>query len=438
MKRISSWGQAHTAGTVEVDFGDGIHLTLSEPSNLTAPAAYDTKDIFAPMIAGHGWTAGSTVNATYNLNDTTRRVTGDRSISVTTDGTGTGNSYLQRAGLDLDLTGKGLTFWLQVTNQESILSVDLSIASGSPTTVDAGIFPYVFVHLPLSPGGKSPVQEGEWFPVHVSLGNATGSSGGVFDRTSVKTLRVAVRQNPGMPAPTLRIGGVGTFADTTPRYPRGVISLMFDDTYDSDYTLAAPRLARHAFPGTAYTIYSRVGTPGCTSLTQLRALSEIYGWEIAAHATNDAAHTDWRDKTPAAFRAELKAQKEWQEANNFPTETFAYPYGPFNAEMARQAANYYASARSTYGWVNSAARPMPYRLPTRVVSPTTSAASVVEFIKRTKDAGGWLCLMFHRIEDAPTSTNATPLADFETILAAVASSGLPVDTVGNVIRHATA
>lgn len=404
----------------------------------SAPVATEFQGIrvFSPMNAGHGWTGGPTANATYNLNDTSRRVTGDRSITMTTDGTGSGNSYLQLAGLNLDLTNKGLTFWVQATNQESILSVDLSVSSGNPTTLDAGVFPYVFVHLPLSPGGKSPMQEGEWIPIHVSLGNATGSNGGVFDRTSVKTLRVAMRQNPGMPAPTLRIGGVGTFGDATPRYPKGVISIMFDDTYDSDYLLAAPRLARHGLPATAYTIYSRVGTAGCTSMQQLRELSEVYGWEIAAHATDDAAHTDWRDKSPELFRAELKAQKEWQEANNFPTETFAYPYGPFNAEMARQAANYYTSARSTYGWVNSAAHPMAHRLTTRVISPTTTAESVVEYINRAKIGGGWLCLMFHRVEDKATSSNGTTVADLDTILAAVVASGLPVDTVGNVIRNA--
>lgn len=407
-----------------------LAVRIAQDINATKGSAENTHPsiISAPTV-GHGWTAGPTTNATFTLNDTTTSALGDRSIAMTTDGTGAAASYVQLTGFDLDMTGKGFLLWVHVTNIESVATMTIQASSGDAATMA----PRVVINLPVSTGGKSIPQEAEWFPLYVSFGNATPSIAGTFDRSSVKALRVTLQDTAGQPSPTVRVGGLGTFKDTTPAYPNGVVSFMFDDSYAS-HVYAAKFLAAHGFAGTEYPINSRVGTAGHVTVADLHHLRDAYGWEIGAHASDNAAHVDWRTQTPEWIRTELEAQKAWQAANNLPAESFAYPIGPFNAEASGQAANHYTSARSTYPWTNSAARPSAHRLASRVMASSTTLAAAQTQIDRTVAGGGWLCLMFHDLVDAAPSGNDMLKATFQAIVAAVAASGLPVATVRQVIN----
>lgn len=436
MQRISDWEQANTTGTVDVDFGDGIQLTLRDTSAL--PAALDSIEalesaapaitnpaIFAPMIAGHGWTAAAGT-AAYNLDDTTDAAVGDRCISITTDGAG-GTGTIEKTGLNLDLTGKGLVFWVKVRNVESIRSVGLTIANAETLT------PAWFGALPIQKSKKSQATENDWTPIYFSMGNA-GINRGAPTRTPITTLRITVQDWAGTPAPTFKLGGVGTFDDANPAYPAGVISLTFDDTWEA-HAAAAQKMAAYGFPGTEYLIQSRVGDPGRLSLDQLRLMKEAYGWEIGAHASTEEAHVDWTTKTPEWIDAELAAQKQWQNANALPTDTFAYPIGPFNAAAARLAEKYYDSARSTYPWTNSAATPSRYRLSCYVMASTSTLAAAKTYVDRAKANGGWPVFLFHNLVSENPTGNDWTWADFDALLAYIKDSGIPVDTVANVMRH---
>lgn len=438
MKRISTWQQAHSNGTVDVDFGEGIQLTLRDTSALpehgprltaleSASAAVRNLRMESPMVLGHGWTAGATTTATYNLNDMSERAVGDRAVSITTDGTG-GTGAIEKTGLNLDLTGRGLVFWVKVRNVESVRSVALTIANSETLT------PSWFGSLPIQKGGKSQATENEWIPIYFSMGNA-GINRATPTRSPVTTIRITLQDWAGSPAPTFMLGGMGTFADASPAYPGGVISLAFDDTWAAHATAAA-KMATYGFPGTEYLIQSRVGVEGRLSMADLRMLKEAYGWEIGSHASNEAAHVNWSTQPLEWVDAELAAQKQWQHQNGFPTETFAYPIGPFNADVARLAENYYASARSTYPWTNSPVKPSPYRLSCYVVAASTTLAAAKTYVDRAKANGGWPILMFHDLVAANPVGNDWLQSDFNALVDYISESGLPVDTVGNVIRRA--
>lgn len=438
MKRISTWQQANSSGTVDVDFGEGIRITLRDTSALPqhgarlaalerASAAVKNVRVESPMVQGHGWTAGPTTNATYNLDDTTDRAVGDRVATITTNGTGA-TGYIQKTGLNLDLTGQGLVFWVKVSNIASVRSVALNIGNANTLT------PGWFGSLPIANGNKSQAMENEWTPIYFSMGNA-GVNQGAPSLSPVTAIRITLQDWAGSPAPTLKLGGMGTFSDKSVAYPGGVISLVFDDTWASHATAAA-KMAAHGFPGTEYLIQSRVGTAGNLSMQQVRMLKEAYGWEIGSHASNDAAHVDWTTQTLEWVDAELAAQKQWQQQNNLPTETFAYPIGPFNADISRLTEKYYASARSTYPWTNSPAKPSPHRLSCYVIAASTTLAAAKTWVDRTKANGGWPVLMFHNLVEANPTGNDWLLSDFNALVDYIAASGLPVDTVGNVIRNA--
>jgi peptidoglycan/xylan/chitin deacetylase (PgdA/CDA1 family) len=396
-------------------------------SDKDIPRAEKNTGIVSSIQSGHGWTAGPTTYATFAMDDTSDMAVGDRCITISTDGTGH-NSYIQKTGMNLDLTGLGLVFWLKGTNLQSIGSVSVTIANADTLT------PAWFASLPLAAGNKSPLSENEWFPVYLSMGNA-GINSGTPNWTKVTALRLNFTDKAGMAAPTLKLGGVGTFQDRTVRYPAGVISLTFDDTYDAQATVAAPKLAAYGFPGTSYLIYDRIGGGGYLSTAQLNMLKEVYGWEIGAHATNSAAHIDWTTQTSAWVDSELQAQKAWQSANGFPTETFAYPIGPFNSTTARIVEKYYASARSTYGWTNSAAHPHKYRMSCYVINAAVTLATAKTWVDRAAAQGGWPVFLFHNLVASGATGNDWLISDFNSLIDYVATSGLPVATVGDVIRQ---
>lgn len=436
-KRLSDWNQANQSGTVQVDFGEGIRLTLGDAAGQISntarigtlesvtPVPAGNQKIVSKMIAGHGWTAGPATTATFNLNDTNDKAVGDRVVSITTDGAG-GTGYVQKTGMTLDLSMSGLVFWVKATNVASIKSVALTLG-GTDTFA-----PSYFGALPLAAGNKSPVIDGEWFPVYFSFGNA-GINNGTPARKTITAVRVTLQDTAGMPSPTLKIGGLGTFVDKANAYPKGVVSLVFDDTWAS-HADAAVKMAEYGFPGTEYLIQSRIGTAGNLSMAQVRMLNEAYGWEMGSHASNDAAHVDWTTQTAAWVEAELAAQKAWQAANNLPTRTFAYPIGPFNSAIARQVAVHYDSARSTYSWTNSAAKPHKYRLSCYVLAATVTLASAKIWVDRVVANGGWPVFMFHNLVASGATGNDWLKADFDALVDYIAASGLPVATVGDVIR----
>lgn len=440
IERISTWQQAHDSGTVKVDFGEGIRLDLADAAGqasntarlaaleVVTPAPVTNQSIVSKIVAGHGWTNGPTTTAAFNLNDLTDKAVGDRVVTITTDGTG-GTGYVQRVGLALNLTAKGLVFWLKATNAASIRAVSLTLGSEDDFT------PSYFGALPVASGNKSPLVDGEWFPVYFSFGNA-GINNGVPSRANITSVRITLQDWSGFPSPTLKIGGLGTFVDKSNAYPKGVVSLAFDDTWAA-HADAASKMAEYGFPGTEYLIQSRVGTAGNLSMEQVRMLHEAYGWEIGSHASNDAAHIDWTTQTAAWVDAELAAQKQWQAANNLPTRTFAYPIGPFNAAIARQASVHYDSARSTYPWTNSATRPHKHRLSSYVIAAATTLASAKVYVDRAVSGGGWPVFMFHNLVASAPAGNDWLKSDFDALVDYIAASGLPVATVGDVIRSAT-
>ncbi len=438
IERISTWQQVDAGGTVDVDFGEGIRLTLRDTAAMltnttrittleaAASMTRTNKGIVSAFFTGHGWTNGPTTNATFNLNDTTDYALGDRCISITTDGTA-GSGYVQKIGLSLDLTSKGLVFWVKATNMQSIESVSVNVANNDSFTTGW------FAALPLAYGLKSPVSEGEWFPVHLSPGNF-GVNNGTPTRTGVTAIRVTLTGRASMAAPTLKIGGVATYTDKANNYPKGVVSLAFDDTWAS-HNDAARKMGQYAYPGTEYLIQSRVDTGGNLTTAQLRNMQDAYGWEIAAHASNDAAHTDWTLQTTAWVETELAALKQWQTDNNFHTETFAYPIGPFNADLARRTRKQYSSARSTYPWTNSPTAPHKHRLSSYVIAASTTLASAKIYVDRAVANGGWVVLMFHNLVASAPTGNEWLKSDFDALVDYIAASTLPVATVGEVVRQ---
>jgi peptidoglycan/xylan/chitin deacetylase (PgdA/CDA1 family) len=402
---------------------------------------------------GHGWQAAGEGTASADLNDTSIVLTGSQAVRVTTAGTGS-DSMVRATGLaPVDLTGKMLRLTFRVDDVAHLDRLAFQIGTGSL----ADGFSWDFhVH---SAKTTNYVQSGEWVVVHLQWADVTSAAGvhslnaaGTPSATSGFTAMALHAHDDARGPITYRLQSVEALPDTRTFFPRGVVSITFDDSYASVHGLAAPTLREHGFVGTVYNIAEAANTAGRLSTTQMRGLQDDDGWEMAGHAYATAAHNvGYSALTSAQVRDDMARLRGWLDANAFPSPHFAYPHGAFGRtldgeDVDRIAAEHFATARSiVFDTAESFIPAMPYRLKALTGltdgtgiggTPPTAVTAAGARLDRCATAGDWLILCFHDVSaGAPTSSSEIRAGAFGEVLRAIADQGIPVMTVGDVMRH---
>jgi len=179
----------------------------------------------------------------------------------------------------------------------------------------------------------------------------------------------------------------------------GMVSITFDDGYESTYTEAFPILKKYGYSATVYVITDLVGKPGYMTREQLRELADA-GWEIGSHTTS---HPHLTELTPCEVELELATSKAWLAGAGFKVESFATPYGEYNDEVLELVDKYYVFHRTS--WPRGI-NPIPLgeggRLTLKSVwtDSTTTVEEVEEWINQAREERGWLLLAFHRIGES--------------------------------------
>lgn len=389
------------------------------------PPTWPRVAIVSAVQAGHGFTSAGA--GTFDLNDTTDAVLGNQSIKIVTNGAG-GNAQVVKTGLSLDMTGKGFLVYVKITaaiyQALSYLNLDLKTDSNNY---------FRAVIAPNQMDLKSTFKYGEWFPLFLNRGNFTVGSGAP-SWSNITQIQVAVADRLSTPL-TVRLGGFATYEESAAKYPNGVISLTFDDSFAPLYL---PKMSALGFAGTIYPINSLLDTPGYLSTAQAKRMQDVQGWEIGAHATSVATHVDYSTKTDAWVEAEQQALRVWQAQNNFRSPSFAYPIGPYSIANSDVVARHYQSARGTGGGASSVQiRPQrdvfAHRLPSYVIGAAVARTTVQDWITRTAAGKGWLTLCFHDLVTSGPTGNQWTVADFEALMDFIATSGIAVAPVGRVL-----
>lgn len=449
-------GSGSVAGALDVTGrlrSAGFVLPMNAPTRL-APYAQASKVVSA-FQSGHAW-ATSGAMASSNLNDTTDFVRGTQSASVTFSGNG--NLDLSGISPTLDLTGKAIRFLVKVDDVSKLSQVNIKIGTSATNcfTWQTAAFN----------GTNTRYQSGEWIPVVVGWADVhTGAGSFTLDanrqpsaKSGFSFIRFQVIATGGNC--TIHFQSVEVIDNITARFPNGVVSVVFDDSWDNQYTLARPKMDTYGFRGTAYTIAQSVDTSGRMTSAQLRNLQDLSGWEIAGHAYTQAIH----DGRLTSFTAdqiddELRNLRAWLVTNGFNSDSFAYPGGNFakttdGQSIERIVSRYFATGRtilSTYGSAVNILKeqyppPLPYRTlalsaigdypgtggmddPTNIVA----AGGVLDVTKRQ---GAWLVLTFHIITSGSAAEDTQcSQAAFASIMDAINSYGIPVLPVSEVMRH---
>ncbi len=126
------------------------------------------------------------------------------------------------------------------------------------------------------------------------------------------------------------------------------VALTFDDGYETDLTVAAPRLRERGFGATFYVVTGFVGRPGFLTGLQLRELAEL-GFEVGCHSMSHPYLTDLDDRQ---LRVEVvEAKDRLEQLTGRPVAHFSCPGGRWDDRVVRLAreAGYASVATSRVG-----------------------------------------------------------------------------------------
>jgi len=415
---------------------------------LRLPARRQPVTVLTNMQPGHGFTmdSGGPSGGVATLNDTTDYVSGTQAAKITTGGTAA-TTYLSRVGLPaFDATARVLRIRLKVDDITALSAFNVYLGNGGTWGN------YYKWAVSGTAQGSNFVTSGEWLTLTLSWHDATVA--GTPTRNALTDLRFHVIDVGSGTKAALHVQSAELIPDGSSAFPNGVASFCFDDSYASAVTLAKPLLDARGWAASAFTIQDMLDASGRLTLADLYRLQDLYGWDIAAHTMRDADHAaSYTGLTAGALDADLRAEKAWLRSVGLRgADGTAYPLGQYGLTVDGQSTTsvvrrYFNYARTTHSRTKETYPPAdPYRL--RSISSISTYAGAYQPSGLTTAGTGdvakaaanasWLILTFHEIvPDAATPANASQckVSDFGAIVAAVASAGMAVMPVADVLRY---
>lgn len=208
-------------------------------------------------------------------------------------------------------------------------------------------------------------------------------------------------------------------------FPRGMVSLTFDDGRLSAFTHGRYYLDRAGLKGTFYITIQNLGQKGFMTESQVLEIASR-GHEIGSHTKT---HPYLSRLTPIEIANEIYGSKQSLYALGVKSvNTFAYPYGDYSDatdELVRKAG--YAGARVSNRGSN-AKNTNAYRLKAQSVEADTSLKQIRQWIDQSIRDKTWLILLFHGIDESVTQYSIVP-SNFEKIVKYLVHEKVSVVTV---------
>jgi len=231
-------------------------------------------------------------------------------------------------------------------------------------------------------------------------------------------------------------------------WPRGYVSLAYDDGLDSQLDIAAPQLEAAGLHGTFYLTWDNMKDRAGEWATLARR-----GHELANHTMTHPC--DLRRQHPASFAArEVEPLQRWLARVEGASHglDFAYPCDvtDLGSGTPNDQAKRYArllrhagmlSARTSEGppnsphWVEHA----PYRLQALALAYDTSGLDEVrDYVSSAIRRSAWAILVVHEIGDGERNNGFIPVNEHAGLVRMIAQMNLPCGTVEAAMNIATA
>jgi hypothetical protein len=389
------------------------------------------KHMVPACAAGHGWTLQADVsnNASSDLNDTSDFLIGSQAMRITTAGTAAFVGWDKTLAAPIDVSDCDVRVWFKfdaaganLGNVQLILG-DSALTWRSTLTAFAAGSATSYIQWPL--------QDGRWNILDIPQ-SAAWTPTGTPNWAALQRILFKVSDKAGNPL-TARLGGVAfTKRDHAGRFPNGVATLSFDDSFGAQDSYARVKMDQYGYRGTLFPTIDRIGLAGKLTLAQIQAMYKN-GWDVAGHAYTDANHAIGLPAMTQSQRlAELENIKAWLDTNGFQTQAFAYPLGNHDAATEADVSAYFDCGRLAFMQRDTPqAVAQPYAM--QAANAGSQQASLNGFITRAVAGKGWINIVLHDIVASGATGNNISQANFDTLLADLAASGIAVRTMSEVL-----
>jgi peptidoglycan/xylan/chitin deacetylase (PgdA/CDA1 family) len=217
-----------------------------------------------------------------------------------------------------------------------------------------------------------------------------------------------------------------------------VISITFDDGWETVYTDAFPVLQKNGFHTTQYIIAGSLNNISYMSVGQLEAMHSA-GTEIGSHTMT---HPDLTTLTTQDLNWELGQSKQILSQNLGPITDFASPLGSYNAYTIKAIQKYYDSHKNAEGdpnedplsTINLPSNYDKYDLKAYSVRSYTKLNDIQKLLDETIKNNGWLILTYHQIDDSGEEYSVNS-ADFQKQIELISRSPIKSATVHQVLSR---
>lgn len=395
-----------------------------------APASTPLQNLGSASVLAN-WTAGasSTLAA-----DTSLYTEGDQSLSLTTDGAGDNATAEVVNQGPYNLTNKYLEVWVRVSSTTNVH--DLAIIASSDDLKD-NYYRWNLGYQILDTSDESEIQAGEWVPIVLTFdadGDDTVMSGAP-NIAALNSFELLVSDG-GTGAPvTAWLGGISAVAEPS----QAVLSIVFDNGWISEYTLAMPTLAKYGFPAVIAEIPETANDPSFMSTIQMQDLQNNLGWDIACHTWDHAYQLGLPTTTIAIMDSEFTQCQNWLNQNGFgkASNFLIWPDGSNSPTAIAEASKYFVAARGIVGaQFNTLPPANPMMLYSTELGGDTPTSTLDADVDRCEANHEWCIFYGHIITDtAATDQDEYASSSFNDFVAHVAQVGIPVKTITDVLAN---
>lgn len=213
-----------------------------------------------------------------------------------------------------------------------------------------------------------------------------------------------------------------------------ILSITFDDGWESVYTDAFPIMERYGIDSTQYVITNTFEKSAYMSVDQIRQMQQ-YGHQIASHTVS---HRDLTQLPLGEMEDELINAKNRLTDLYGATLDFASPESSYDDDVLKAARKVYRSHRNTNvdlktigdADLNLKETFDPYNINGYSVRRTTTSEQIQAFIKAASAQNAWIVLVYHQIDDGEDYFGVTAQT-FEAHMKLIKESGIKTVTVGD-------
>jgi peptidoglycan/xylan/chitin deacetylase (PgdA/CDA1 family) len=220
-----------------------------------------------------------------------------------------------------------------------------------------------------------------------------------------------------------------------------IITVEFDDGWESVYTQALPVLQQYGIPTTQYIIAGEFNNPDYMSYKQVVSLKKA-GHDIGSHTVT---HPNLTTLDDTQLLKELAGSKNALEKIQPNVDDLAVPYGATNPNVTNFIKKYYRSDRLSDGSqtdspqldVNVGQNFDAYKIHAFAITRSTNLATLQNYIDYTKAHNGWLILVYHQINNQKNDEYSMSKNDFINQMQVIKNSGVNLATESSVMNAAT-